>query len=227
MVAETHNETLSLVITDCWSPVMGNSRMSTFSILSKNGRRTRRPGWSTDLNWPRRLTTPTLPCWTILRQREANQTAPPPPTTTTATTTPMISPADASMVLSLAVRSVDHEEAALYVGHHHLGPHPDALVRIQGNGEPLLAPGPDPARVVLPPDLPRDEGRVTHHPLDPTEHGPHSIQPDQRPTYVGSRFSVKAARASLVSSLAKLTDWQRASFSRASSMEEANESDRK
>ena len=60
------SETLSLVITDCWSPVMGNSRMSTLSIWSTKGRRMRRPGWSTDRNSPKRLTTPTLPCWTIL-----------------------------------------------------------------------------------------------------------------------------------------------------------------
>ena len=46
------------------------------------------------------------------------------------------------------------------------------LVRIQGDGEPLLAPGPDPARVVLPADLPGDQGGVAHHALDPVEHVP-------------------------------------------------------
>jgi hypothetical protein len=70
----------------------------------------------------------------------------------------------------LAIGRVDDEEAALYVSHHHLGPHSDALVGIQGDGEPLLSPGPDPARVVLPADLPRDEGGVPHHSLDPVEH---------------------------------------------------------
>src|SRR5277367_2571835 len=135
MVALTHSETLSALITDCWSAVMGNSRMSTFSIRSTKGRRTRRPGWSTDLNWPRRLTTPTLPCWTILRQRDMNQMTPAPPTTTTATTIPTTSPADANMAFSLTIGSVDDEEAALYVSHHHLGPHSDALVGIQGDGE--------------------------------------------------------------------------------------------
>src|ERR1700691_4522908 len=120
MVALTQSDTLSMVMTDCWSPVMGNSRISTFSILSTNGRKIRRPGWSTDLNWPKRLTTPTLPCWTILTQREANHDARPPPAITTTTTIPTISPDDASMAFLLTIRSVDHEKAALYVGHHDL-----------------------------------------------------------------------------------------------------------
>ena len=31
-------------------------------------------------------------------------------------------------------------------------------------------PGPDPAGVVLPPDLARDDSGIAHHPLDPVEH---------------------------------------------------------
>src|ERR1019366_7085893 len=119
MVALTHNETLSMVITDCWSPVMGNSRMSTFSILSTKGRSTRNPGWSTDLNWPKRLTTPTLPCWTILRLRDSNN-----------------DPDDFARRCQhgvlLTVRSVDDEQAALYVGHHHRGAHRDAAFGVKG-----------------------------------------------------------------------------------------------
>ena len=40
----------------------------------------------------------------------------------------------------------------------------------KGNGEPLLAPGPDPARVVPAADLPGDEGGVADHALNPVEH---------------------------------------------------------
>ena len=100
MVALTHNETLSLVMTDCWSPVMGNSRMSTFSILSTNGRSMRSPGWSTVRNSPKRLTTPTLPCWTILTQRDTNQRPRPKPATTATTTIPTTSVVDANMEYS-------------------------------------------------------------------------------------------------------------------------------
>jgi hypothetical protein len=76
----------------------------------------------------------------------------------------------ACLLALLTIASVDNEEAALYVGHHDLRPHSDVLVRIQGNGEPLLAPGPDPARIVPTTDLPRDEGGVANHALDPVEH---------------------------------------------------------
>ena len=44
MVALTHRDTLSLVITACWSPVRGNSRTSTLSIRSARGISTWRPG---------------------------------------------------------------------------------------------------------------------------------------------------------------------------------------
>ena len=100
----------------------------------------------------------------------------------------------------------------------------DVAVGIQRDGEPLLAPGPDPARMVLAVDLPGHQGGVAHHSLDTVEHGPHSMQPTQRPMYVGFRFSAKAARPSRVSSLEELTAWQRASFSRACSMEACAES---
>ena len=46
-------------------------------------------------------------------------------------------------------------------------PTPMLLVRIQGDGEPLLAPRPDPARVVPPADLPGDQGGVAHRHLGP------------------------------------------------------------
>ena len=59
IVAETRNATLSLVMTDCWSPVIGNSRMSTFSMRSAKGKRMDMPGWRIDRNSPKRFTTPT------------------------------------------------------------------------------------------------------------------------------------------------------------------------
>ena len=96
MVALTCNDTLSLVMTACWSPVMGNSRMSTFSILSTKGRSTHNPGWLTPLNSPKRFTTPTLPCWTILTQRDKSQAASPMLPTTTITRMLIRSPVDAN-----------------------------------------------------------------------------------------------------------------------------------
>ena len=74
MVALTHRETLSLVITACWSPVRGNSRTSTLSIRSASGSSTCRPGCWIVLNSPNRLTTPTQPCCTTFRHDFKNTT---------------------------------------------------------------------------------------------------------------------------------------------------------
>ena len=70
MVALTATETLSLVITSWRSPVRGVSRMSTTSMLSMKGTRKVMPGLRTLWNWPRRLTTPTRPCWITRTERK-------------------------------------------------------------------------------------------------------------------------------------------------------------
>src|SRR5580658_4742919 len=105
---------------------MGNSRTSTFSILSMNGVRMCRPGWSTALNSPNRLTTPTLPCWTILMNREANSATMPTAARAATITIPTTSPADANMGTSLlGVAGVNDEQATLDVGDDDIGPDGD------------------------------------------------------------------------------------------------------
>ena len=64
IVAFTMTATLSLVIT-CWrSPVRGVSRTSTIFINSMKGMMMVNPGFLMSLNSPKRVTTPTNPCWT-------------------------------------------------------------------------------------------------------------------------------------------------------------------
>ncbi len=99
MVALTHSETLSLVITACWSPVRGNSRMSTLSIRSARGTRTWSPGWWMALNSPNRFTTPTQPCWTTLRLDLRNTTMSEKIATPT-TTSAIDVPADAMIMVT-------------------------------------------------------------------------------------------------------------------------------
>src|SRR5271167_3560881 len=134
MVALTWSDTLSLVITACWSPVIGNSRTSTFSILSTKGIRIRMPGWSTDLNSPSRLTTPTLPCWTIFTKRERNRAPNPTPARTAMMTIPNTSPADANIGVPLyyllAVDGVDDEQTPLDVRNDDIGPDGDRGVGV-------------------------------------------------------------------------------------------------
>ena len=109
------------------------------------------PGWSTDLNSPSRLTTPTLPCWTILTKRERNRAPIPTPARTAMMTIPNTSPADANTCgtsLLLTVGGVDDEQTSLDVGDDDIGPDGNRGVGVEGDGEPLLTPGPDPSGVV-------------------------------------------------------------------------------
>src|SRR5258708_3540794 len=74
MVALTVTVTLSRVITSWRSPVRGGSRMATRCRASKKGGMKIRPGSRTARNWPRRLTTPTKPCWMTLTARNSTIT---------------------------------------------------------------------------------------------------------------------------------------------------------
>ena len=82
------------------------------------------------------------------------------------------SPADAIMgyLFSKLSVGVDDEQAALDVGHDDIGPDGDAGVGVERDGEPLLAPGPDPPRVVRALDLLGHQGGIPDHPLDAVEH---------------------------------------------------------
>ena len=66
MVALTVTTTLSLVMTSWRSPGRGISRMSTRCSPSTNGANITRPGSCVLRYSPRRFTTPTSPCWTML-----------------------------------------------------------------------------------------------------------------------------------------------------------------
>src|SRR6185437_707496 len=163
----------------------GNSRMSTFVIRSTNGTMTCMPGWRTALNSPSRFTTPTLPCWTILSTRLANTTRAKTTTTTTMTRT-TTEPVEMLAIIGLTssrpdqaglsppprsrARPVDDEQAALDVSHHDVGAGVDRLVGVQGDGQPVLAAGADPAGSVATLNGPGDHGGVADHPLDTVQH---------------------------------------------------------
>ena len=67
---------------------------------------------------------------------------------------------------------VDDEQAALDVGDDDIGPDRDTRVGVEWDGQPLLAPGPDPSRVVRALDRLGHQGGVADHSLDAVEHDP-------------------------------------------------------
>src|SRR3974377_55880 len=120
------------------------------------------PGWRMDLNSPRRFTTPTLPCWTIFKDRsnDHRMTRTTTPMTTPITTTPTPALATMAYLLSSAsrhfstvgsvwphrsrlLRGKNDQEAPLDAGHDDVGPDRDRGVGVKGNGQPVLTPGPD------------------------------------------------------------------------------------
>ena len=52
-------------MTACWSRHGELTHVDLLHLVNERAQDAS-PGWSTDLNSPKRLTTPTLPCWTIL-----------------------------------------------------------------------------------------------------------------------------------------------------------------
>ena len=174
MVALTHRDTLSLVITACWSPVRGNSRTSTLSIRSARGISTWRPGCWIFLNSPNRFTTPTQPCCTTFRHdfkkdhdegedghghhRQCHRRTYgtddhgdhllTPTVGTPRTQPPRRAVAGPIARTSGVVGRIDHEEATFHVGHHHGRAGLDGRAGEQGHRVPLLAPArtPSPAR---------------------------------------------------------------------------------
>ena len=72
--------------------------------------------------------------------------------------------------MELNCRKLFDKQAALDVSYYDVGPLRDRQLGVEWDGEPLLAPGPDAARVVLAPDLLCHQGGVTDHSLDTIQH---------------------------------------------------------